>query len=97
MQSIMESLKIQPQRIGQGGFGSIFLAQNDDGDCFAVKKISKAKAQAHNIEREVRAGIALSHPNITNFICHSEDDSNDYMVFDYIRGNKIFFSGFLFF
>lgn len=88
MQAFMESLSIK-KKIGQGGFGSIYLAEADDGCNYAVKSIPKSKQQSHNIAREVKAGQTLQHKNITNFICHFEDDQNDYLVYDFIRGNSI--------
>jgi serine/threonine protein kinase len=87
MQALIQSLTIKKQ-IGAGGFGKIYLAQSEDGTCYAVKTISKASGQAHNIEREVCAGNALQHKNITNFVCHFEDDSNDYLVYDHIQGKS---------
>jgi serine/threonine protein kinase len=87
MESFIKSLSLK-QQVGAGGFGKIFLARNDEG-CYAVKAISKSKGQAHNIAREVQAGRTLKHKNITNFICQFDDESNDYMVFDFIKGKMI--------
>ena len=86
MQAFVQSLSIKKQ-IGQGGFGKIYLGQSsEDGTSYAVKTISKASGQSHNIEREACAGNALQHKNITNFICHFEDENNDYLIYDYIQG-----------
>lgn len=87
MESFIRSLSLKKQ-VGAGGFGKIFLSTNEQGS-YAVKAISKNRGQAHNIAREVKAGKTLKHKNITNFICHFEDENNDYMVFDFIKGKKI--------
>jgi serine/threonine protein kinase len=85
METFIQNLSIKKQ-VGAGGFGRIFLAQNPKDECFAVKGISKSKGQAQNIGREVQAGNKLHHKSITNFVCHFEDDNNDFLVFDYIKG-----------
>ncbi len=87
MQTFIQSLKVIKQ-IGAGGFGKIFLAKSEEnGVNYAIKTISKSTHQKHNIEREVSAGQICAHKNITSFICHFEDENNDYLVYDLIEGN----------
>ena len=85
MESFIKSLALK-QQIGSGGFGKCFLAQNVDGASYAVKAISKSRGQSHNIAREIQAGKTLQHKNIANFICNFDDEYNEYMVFDLIKG-----------
>jgi serine/threonine protein kinase len=77
--------------LGSGSFGEVMLAQNHDDDkLYAIKSIAKDKKQRRNIEREIKAGNRLDHPNIASFICHEEDDHFDYLVFDYVPGCDMF-------
>ncbi len=72
---------------GQGAFGEISMASDQNGNFCAIKKIGKNKNQFENIIREVRAGQVLCHPNIVKFVEHLEDEENDFLIFEYIRGN----------
>ena len=82
--------------IGKGGFGEIKKAHGADGKEYAVKRIPKSRKQEQNIDREVRAGLKLSHDNIINYTTKFHDDENDYLVFEYIKGNASIFLGFFF-
>ena len=83
----LQNLTIE-KTIGKGGFGEILLANTLDGRQYAIKRIPKTKNQADNIVREARAGLALSHKNISHFVTQFEDGDNDYLVFEYIRGKQ---------
>jgi serine/threonine protein kinase len=83
----LQDLKMNRQ-LGAGGFGEIFLANGpDQKQQYAVKKINKLKnTNKLNVEREVKAGRKLTHNNIIKFVEHFEDATNDYLVFEYIKG-----------
>lgn len=85
MEDFAKSLSVQ-KLIGAGGFGRVFLAQNPQKENFVIKCISKTRKQTQNIVREVQAGNIVQHKNIVNFIAHYEDESSDYLVFDYVKG-----------
>ena len=74
--------------IGFGGFGEILKASGADGKEYVVKKIPKSMKQANNIDREVKAGLKLSHKTIVNYTTRFRDDENDYLVFEYLKGNS---------
>ena len=84
----LDSFKIGEQ-IGEGGFASIYLASSEDGRYkYAMKKISKEKQQKENIDREVKAGQTLRHPNVAQFLAHFEDSNDDCLLFEYVKGKE---------
>ena len=86
----LQDLKME-RALGAGGFGEISLAFGPDMKQYAVKKINKLKnTNKMNVEREVKAGRSLVHNNIIKFVNHFEDATNDYLVFEYIKGNSLF-------
>ena len=84
----LEDFTIEKQ-IGEGGFANIYLASTESGNKYALKKVLRGREKKENIEREVQAGLKLKHPNIAQFIGHFEDEKNDTLVFEYIRGTAI--------
>lgn len=75
------------KKIGSGGFAEVVKATNTiNGKLCAIKRIPKTKNQWHNIVREVKAGMKLQHNNITKFIQYVDDETNDYLVFEFLNG-----------
>ena len=72
--------------IGSGGFGFVCKASGADGRDYAIKSIPKVKNQSKNIAREVEAGLILTHQNIGNYITQYQDETNNYLAFEYIEG-----------
>lgn len=85
MEDFIESLKVENQ-IGTGGFSKVLLATGDDGRKYTLKRINSSSDKT-NIKREIKAGKMLSHKNVSQFVCHFNDDKNEFLVFDYVEGN----------
>ena len=78
------------RQIGTGGFAEVMRAvhKNSKRVC-AIKQISKEKNQKSNIMREVKAGLMLTHKNIVKYIENCDDEDNEYVIFEYVRGMKV--------
>ena len=72
--------------LGKGGFGEASLYTTTKGKQIVIKSINKKKNCQKMIRREVLAGQTLSHKNIAKFYSHFEDDNNDYLSFEYVKG-----------
>jgi len=82
------------RRIGAGGMGAVFLAeQGDTGGQVALKVLLSELAQNEDFrsrfERESRYASALDHPNIVRV--HEFGEANDvaFMVMDYVPGTDL--------
>jgi len=84
------------QELGQGGMGSVFLAQRDDGSVqqqVAIKIVRPEVLDANTIarfrvERQVLA--LLRHPHIAAMLDLGElDDGSPYVVMEYVDGIAI--------
>jgi serine/threonine-protein kinase len=87
------------ERIGQGGMGSIYLAEDTrlKGRLCALKEVEYDRALPENIRDEARDQFLreatvlarLDHPNlpkVSDFFSHG---ARDYLVMDYVPGNDL--------
>jgi serine/threonine-protein kinase len=87
------------ERIGQGGIGSIYLADDIrlEGRLCALKEVEydrglppKTLEQAREqFLREATVLARLDHPNLPKVSDFFSDDSRDYLVMDYIPGRDL--------
>jgi serine/threonine-protein kinase len=71
------------RKIGEGGFGVVYLAtQLDDGAQFAAKRLqhSASEEMRARFAREVRLQAKLRHPNVMPVLSYSLDDSRPWIV-----------------
>jgi len=85
----MEKFRFQKQ-VGEGGFASVYLAINDAGQSFAVKRIPRTEQNFMSRIREVAANSRLHHPNVATFYDHYEDKAFCYLVFEFVCGVDLF-------
>jgi tetratricopeptide (TPR) repeat protein len=77
--------------IGRGGQGVVYRALDpDSGDVVAVKRLHPARGDRrevlHQIETEVRAVGALSHPNVVRTRGVEMDGAHSLLVMDWVDG-----------
>ena len=83
----------QIDEIGAGGYGRVNLYKHKiTGAIYAIKLIDKTKfenkIQKQLFAREVEIMYKISHKNIVKLYSHFEDESNCYLVMEYLkRGN----------
>ncbi len=85
--------------IGQGGMGSIFLAEDQRliGRLCAVKEVmhdpglpERTRQQARDqFYREASVLARLDHPNLPKVSDFFADDGRDYLVMDYVPGRDL--------
>ncbi|MEA5577721.1 serine/threonine-protein kinase [Anabaena sp. UHCC 0451] len=85
------------KELGEGAFGTIYLAQDDDGQEYAVKKFTFNSSEQSQLDlalglfkREVETLEKLNgHPNIPRFEEYIEKNNEFYFVQQYIPGKTL--------
>ena len=83
------------KQLGSGGMGSVWLAEDTqlDGKLFAIKMLPSilvANKRAYNqLKSEALVAMKLIHPNIVQIRAFEENNSNPFLVMDYIRGKSL--------
>lgn len=83
------------QPIGEGSFGSVFVAQDrKTGEQVAVKKISKEATDDASFQREMDALMHIrsngGHPNICGLRENFDQGDYYYLVLDLVSGGEMF-------
>jgi predicted Ser/Thr protein kinase len=88
--------KVQWNRpLGEGGFGSVYLATNKKtGEMVAVKKISKKYTNDTSFQQEMNAFHQIrmngNHPNLCGLHENFDEGQYFYLVMDLISGGEVF-------
>ena len=83
------------KQLGQGGMGSVWLAEDTqlDGKLFAIKMLPSilvANKRAFNqLKSEALVAMKLTHPNIVTLRAFEENNGNPFLVMDYIDGETL--------
>lgn len=74
------------KRLGKGGMGTVYLAENKNlGNYLAIKKIEKVGSKI-DIKTEQKILTELNHPSIVKIFDVAEDNRNIYLIEEYIDG-----------
>jgi serine/threonine protein kinase len=82
------------EKLGQGGMGVVYLAQDTKLDRkvaikFLPHSISITPEEKERFKIEARASAALSHPNIATIYAIEECDGQAFIVMEYIDGQEL--------
>lgn len=80
------------KKLGEGGMGTVYLAEGDAGGQAAVKVLPKQQADSdalHRFRREARAAVRLRHPNLVRGWDAGEDRGHPYFVMEYCDGESL--------
>jgi aurora kinase len=85
----------QIENLGTGGYGKVNLYRHKiTGAEYAIKLIDKTKfenkLQKELFAREVEIMYKIRHPNIVRLYTHFEDESNCYIVLEYIKKGNLY-------
>lgn len=92
---IAKKYLINPQVLGTGNFGKVFLGTSlkDPNHKCAIKLIDKKKGNAQELElikQEIQILSNLDHPNISKYFETYESPKNIYLVMEYCGGIDLF-------
>jgi cGMP-dependent protein kinase len=80
--------------LGAGTFGTVFLAQSPNQELYALKAVSKTKAEKYKVqdnlvsEREIL--LAIEHPMILKLVKTFRDQKRVYYLTELIQGIDLF-------
>ena len=83
------------RQLGQGGMGSVWLAEDTklDGFKVAIKMLPSVlvnnKRAYAQVKAEALVSLKLSHPNIATVRAFEEENGNPFLVMDYIDGQTL--------
>src|SRR5438270_12689008 len=82
------------ERIGAGGMGEIYKAQDARlNRMVAIKVLTNASAgdsdRRRRLIQEAQAASALNHPNIITIYDITSDAESEYMVMEYVAGKTL--------
>ena len=83
------------RQLGQGGMGSVWLAEDTklDGFKVAIKMLPSVlvnnKRAYAQVKQEALVSLKLSHPNIATVRAFEEENGNPFLVMDYIDGQTL--------
>ena len=83
------------RQLGQGGMGSVWLAEDNKLDSFkvAIKMLPSVlvnnKRAYQQVKAEALVSLKLSHPNIATVRAFEEESGNPFLVMDYIDGQTL--------
>jgi serine/threonine protein kinase len=83
------------QKLGQGAFGSVYLATHrETGEKVALKCIDKKYTDDSSFQREMNALLHLrlngGHPNISGLREDFDDDKSYHLILDLVSGGEMF-------
>jgi serine/threonine protein kinase len=80
-------------RIGEGGMGAVYLAEDQSGKKYALKVLLTAQGEneefKRRFERESRYASSLNHPNIVRVHEFGEQNGQAYMIMEYVEGRDL--------
>jgi TolB-like protein len=82
------------EKLGQGGMGEVYLAedtrlQRNVALKFLAPELSKDRDVLARFRNEARAAAELSHPNIAAIFAFEEIDEHGFLVLEYIEGETL--------
>ena len=82
------------KELGKGGFATVYLAVHKLTQAqYAIKAIKKDKIKPKEMlyfRREIEIMYKIHHPNIVKLFGHFEDDSNCYLIMEYLPNGNIY-------
>ncbi|XP_031494958.1 probable LRR receptor-like serine/threonine-protein kinase At1g07650 [Nymphaea colorata] len=80
----------EANKIGEGGFGSVYKGHLSDGTIIAVKQLSsKSKQGSHEFVTEIGMISALQHPNLVKLYGCCTEGKQLLLVYEYMENNSL--------
>jgi non-specific serine/threonine protein kinase len=82
------------EKLGEGGMGEVYLAEDTDlhrkiAIKFLPQHLTKDKENVERFRREAQAAASLNHPNIVTIHEISHDDDQIFIVMEYVEGKSL--------
>ncbi|KAE9605699.1 hypothetical protein Lal_00025438 [Lupinus albus] len=77
------------EKLGQGGYGSVFKGKLEDGSLVAVKVLSELKGNGEEFINEVASISKTSHVNVVTLIGFCSEESKKALVYEYMANGSL--------
>jgi len=92
---IKKMVKGFKEKLGEGGYGSVFKGKLSSGSCVAIKMLGKSKGSGHDFISEVATIGRIHHQNVVQLIGFCAEGSRRALVYEFMSNgslDKIIFS-----
>ncbi|KAH0991075.1 hypothetical protein GBA52_002558 [Prunus armeniaca] len=77
------------EKLGQGGYGSVYKGKSNDGSLIAVKVLSKLKGNGEEFMNEVAAISRTSHVNIVSLLGFCFEGSKRALIYEFMPNGSL--------
>jgi serine/threonine protein kinase/Tfp pilus assembly protein PilF len=82
------------EKLGEGGMGEVYLAEDHKLERkvaikFLPQHLTKDKENVERFEREAKAAASLNHPNIVTIYEIAEENDQIFIVMEYVEGKSL--------
>ncbi|CAL8995004.1 unnamed protein product [Prunus brigantina] len=77
------------EKLGQGGYGSVYRGKSNDGSLVAVKVLSKLKGNGEEFMNEVAAISRTSHVNIVSLLGFCFEGSKRALIYEFMPNGSL--------
>ncbi|XP_047178512.1 rust resistance kinase Lr10-like [Vigna umbellata] len=77
------------EKLGEGGFGSVFKAKLCSGPCVAIKMLDKSKGNGQDFISEVATIGRIHHQNVVQLIGFCAHGSKRYIVYEFMSNGSL--------
>ncbi|KAJ0568848.1 putative protein kinase RLK-Pelle-DLSV family [Helianthus annuus] len=80
----------EDNKIGEGGFGSVYKGELEDGRLIAVKRLSRDSGQGEQqFKNEVLLVAKLHHRNLVGLLGFCLEEKERLLIYDYLRNSSL--------
>ncbi|CAL5067432.1 unnamed protein product [Urochloa decumbens] len=76
-------------KLGSGGFGTVYKGTLENGKQIAVKRLKDSKRSIQELEREISIVSNLCHKNLVRFLGHCFQEEGRFLVYEYAPNNSL--------
>uniref|UniRef100_A0A804REK3 non-specific serine/threonine protein kinase n=2 Tax=Zea mays TaxID=4577 RepID=A0A804REK3_MAIZE len=76
-------------KLGSGGFGTVYKGTLENGKDVAVKRLRDSKRAIQELEREISIVASLRHKNIVRFLGYCFQEEGRFFIYEYVLNNSL--------